>query len=93
MLIRAAADPFPVPHLQVLGHLKTVLVLSYGFFRLSTFPSLRNLFGVGVALVGMVGYGVAKELEKNADTKKHTLPSMSPDKAGLAESVTPIKKL
>lgn len=41
---------------QVLGHLKTCLVLAFGYVLLSNPFSWRNIFGIAVALVGMVLY-------------------------------------
>ena len=49
---------------QVLGHLKTVLVLAFGFFALGDPMTLKNVVGIGVALVGMVAYGAAEAAEK-----------------------------
>ena len=49
---------------QVLGHLKTVLVLAFGFFALGDPMSFKNVLGIGVALVGMVAYGAAEAAEK-----------------------------
>lgn len=49
---------------QVVGHLKTVLVLSFGFFYFSTTMPLdtmtKNLIGVVVAMVGVILYGHLK---------------------------------
>ncbi|KAF8397028.1 hypothetical protein HHK36_018666 [Tetracentron sinense] len=41
---------------QVLGHLKTCLVLAFGYFLLHDPFSWRNIFGILVALVGMILY-------------------------------------
>jgi solute carrier family 35 protein E3 len=49
---------------QVLGHLKTVLVLAFGFFALGDPMSFKNVLGIGVALLGMVAYGAAETAEK-----------------------------
>jgi solute carrier family 35 protein E3 len=49
---------------QVLGHLKTVLVLAFGFFALGDPMSFKNVLGIGVALIGMVAYGAAETAEK-----------------------------
>ena len=49
---------------QVLGHLKTCLVLAFGFFALGDAIHLRNALGIGVALVGMGAYGAAEAAEK-----------------------------
>ncbi|KAJ8491564.1 hypothetical protein OPV22_013285 [Ensete ventricosum] len=41
---------------QVLGHLKTCLVLTFGYVLLHDPFSWRNIFGISVAIVGMVLY-------------------------------------
>jgi len=41
---------------QVLGHLKTCLVLAFGYVLLHDPFSWRNIFGILVALVGMILY-------------------------------------
>ncbi|XP_020596778.1 uncharacterized membrane protein At1g06890-like [Phalaenopsis equestris] len=41
---------------QVLGHLKTCLVLAFGYVLLHDPFSWRNIFGISVAVVGMVLY-------------------------------------
>lgn len=41
---------------QVLGHLKTMLVLGFGFVVLGNPANWRNIGGIGIALVGMVAY-------------------------------------
>ncbi|KAG6521415.1 hypothetical protein ZIOFF_018533 [Zingiber officinale] len=41
---------------QVLGHLKTCLVLAFGYVLLHDPFSWRNIFGISVAIVGMVLY-------------------------------------
>ncbi|KAG1664241.1 hypothetical protein FOA52_003494 [Chlamydomonas sp. UWO 241] len=43
---------------QVLGHTKTVLVLSMGWLFLNEVMTLRKLGGMALAVAGMVGYGV-----------------------------------
>ena len=49
---------------QVLGHLKTVLVLAFGFFALGDPMSFKNVLGIAIALLGMVAYGAAETAEK-----------------------------
>ena len=67
---------------QVLGHLKTVLVLGFGFFVLGNPVNGRNVFGIFIALCGMVLYGVAEIREKNrsaGDPKGGVLPTTRVD--------------
>jgi solute carrier family 35 protein E3 len=51
---------------QVLGHLKTMLVLAFGFVVLQNPMSLRNLAGILIALVGMVSYAHADQHQQTA---------------------------
>jgi len=46
-------------HAQVLGHSKTVLVLLGGWAFLGDHVSGRQAFGMALAVVGMVAYGMA----------------------------------
>ncbi|XP_058179679.1 UDP-xylose transporter 3 [Rhododendron vialii] len=48
---------------QVLGHLKTCLVLGFGYVLLSNPFSWRNLLGILIAVVGMVIYSYCCTLE------------------------------
>ncbi|OVA17269.1 Triose-phosphate transporter domain [Macleaya cordata] len=48
---------------QVLGHLKTCLVLGFGYVLLRDPFSWRNIFGIFVALVGMILYSYYCTLE------------------------------
>lgn len=41
---------------QVLGHLKTCLVLTFGYVLLHDPFSWRNILGIFIALIGMVSY-------------------------------------
>ena len=51
---------------QVLGHLKTMLVLGFGFTVIGNPATGRNLMGIAVALVGMVVYAQVETREKAA---------------------------
>ncbi|KAJ7542188.1 hypothetical protein O6H91_10G093700 [Diphasiastrum complanatum] len=56
---------------QVLGHLKTCLVLTFGYMLLHNPFSWRNIFGIGVAVVGMGLYShscILESQEKQSDT-------------------------
>lgn len=48
---------------QVLGHLKTCLVLAFGYVLLHNPFSWRNIFGILIALVGMILYSYFCSLE------------------------------
>ncbi|KAA8539496.1 hypothetical protein F0562_026188 [Nyssa sinensis] len=61
---------------QVLGHLKTCLVLAFGYFLLHDPFSWRNILGILVALVGMVLYSYYCTLEnqqKVIEASAHSL--------------------
>lgn len=62
---------------QVLGHLKTMLVLAFGFFMLNNPANWRNICGILTALGGMVAYGYCENLDKQAEAQKSVLPSSS----------------
>ena len=51
---------------QVLGHLKTMLVLAFGFLMLNNPVSAKNILGILVALIGMVAYAHYEMLDKAA---------------------------
>ena len=51
---------------QALGHLKTMLVLMFGFFALDNPVAAKNIMGIMIALFGMVAYGVAENADKKA---------------------------
>lgn len=48
---------------QVLGHLKTCLVLAFGYILLKNPFSWRNVCGIAIAVIGMVSYSYACLLE------------------------------
>lgn len=48
---------------QVLGHLKTCLVLAFGYVLLHDPFSWRNIFGIAVAMVGMILYSYICSIE------------------------------
>mmetsp|Transcript_9980 Transcript_9980/g.22417 ORF Transcript_9980/g.22417 Transcript_9980/m.22417 type:complete len:345 (+) Transcript_9980:166-1200(+) len=48
---------------QVLGHMKTVLILVLGFLFFNRVLDLRNVAGIGVAMVGVVAYTEIKRRE------------------------------
>ncbi|RAL45072.1 unnamed protein product [Cuscuta campestris] len=71
---------FSAVSFQVLGHMKTVCVLTLGWLLFDSELTMKNIMGMLTAVVGMVIYSWAVELEKaaNATTKitpasKHSL--------------------
>ncbi|GAA0146555.1 secondary carrier transporter [Lithospermum erythrorhizon] len=67
---------FSATSFQVLGHMKTVCVLVLGWLLFDSALTLKNILGMFVAILGMVIYSWAVELEKQANAKatvKHSL--------------------
>ncbi|KAK4539633.1 hypothetical protein RGQ29_031891 [Quercus rubra] len=64
---------------QVLGHMKTVCVLTLGWLLFDSQLTLKNILGVVLAVVGMVVYSSAVEVEKKANSK------IIPGKESLSE--------
>eukprot|EP00262_Sarcandra_glabra_P008338 TRINITY_DN21785_c0_g1_i1.p1 TRINITY_DN21785_c0_g1~~TRINITY_DN21785_c0_g1_i1.p1 ORF type:complete len:353 (+),score=36.00 TRINITY_DN21785_c0_g1_i1:175-1233(+) len=60
---------------QVLGHLKTCLVLAFGYVLLHDPFSWRNIFGILIALVGMILYSYlcSRESQQKASEASATL--------------------
>ncbi|XP_024032659.1 UDP-xylose transporter 2-like, partial [Morus notabilis] len=60
---------------QVLGHLKTCLVLAFGYILLHDPFNWRNILGIAIALVGMVLYSYFCTLESQKKATEAALPS------------------
>ncbi|XP_038895918.1 UDP-rhamnose/UDP-galactose transporter 3-like [Benincasa hispida] len=58
---------FSVVSFQVLGHMKTVCVLMLGWLLFDSEMTLKNISGMVFAIVGMVMYSWAVEIEKKAN--------------------------
>jgi len=66
---------------QVLGHLKTCLVLSFGYTLLHDPFTLRNILGILVAIFGMALYSYFSVRESKKKSTNDALPvSQMPDK-------------
>jgi solute carrier family 35 protein E3 len=48
---------------QVVGHLKTVLILLLGFVMFNKTPDTRNIIGIVIAMTGVVAYSEIKRKE------------------------------
>nr|POF20351.1 udp-galactose transporter 2 [Quercus suber] len=70
---------FSAVSFQVLGHMKTVCVLTLGWLLFDSELTLKNILGVVLAVVGMVVYSSAVEVEKKANSK------IIPGKESLSE--------
>ncbi|KAL5713676.1 UDP-rhamnose/UDP-galactose transporter 1 [Ranunculus cassubicifolius] len=86
---------FSAVSFQVLGHMKTVCVLTLGWLLFDSALTFKNLLGMAVAVLGMVIYSWAVELEKKTN-KVLTKESLTEEEIRLLkEGVdnTPIKDI
>ena len=60
---------------QVLGHLKTCLVLAFGYILLHDPFNWRNILGILIALAGMILYSYFCTLENQKKATEAALPS------------------
>lgn len=60
---------FSAVSFQVLGHMKTVCVLTLGWLLFESALTFKNILGMLVAIAGMVIYSWAVEVEKQSTTK------------------------
>ncbi|KAK4751548.1 hypothetical protein SAY87_005030 [Trapa incisa] len=65
---------FSAVSFQVLGHMKTVCVLTLGWLIFDSELTIKNIMGMFIAVLGMIIYSWAVELEKQANAKASTLP-------------------
>lgn len=65
---------FSAVSFQVLGHMKTVCVLILGWLLFDSALTFKNIMGMFIAILGMVIYSWAVEVEKKLNAK--TLPNM-----------------
>ncbi|KAK7277390.1 hypothetical protein RIF29_18541 [Crotalaria pallida] len=67
---------FTAVSFQVLGHMKTILVLIMGFFFFGKEGlNLHVVFGMIIAVVGMIWYGNASSKPGGKERKSHSLPT------------------
>ncbi|KAF8377980.1 hypothetical protein HHK36_031369 [Tetracentron sinense] len=60
---------FSAVSFQVLGHMKTVCVLMLGWMLFDSQLTFKNILGMAIAVIGMVIYSWAMEVEKQANAK------------------------
>ncbi|KAH7278067.1 hypothetical protein KP509_38G022300 [Ceratopteris richardii] len=67
---------------QVLGHLKTCLILAFGYILLENPFSWHNIFGIFIAVIGMVLYSYisVKESQQKATESHVQLPQVTTEK-------------
>lgn len=87
---------FSATSFQVLGHMKTVCVLTLGWLLFDSALTFKNISGMILAVVGMVIYSWAVEAEKqrNAKTSPQSKNSLTEEEIRLLkEGVenTPVK--
>ncbi|KAK2651272.1 hypothetical protein Ddye_018761 [Dipteronia dyeriana] len=63
---------FSAVSFQVLGHMKTVCVLMLGWMLFDSELTVKNILGMALAILGMVVYSWAMEVEKQANSKAIT---------------------
>ncbi|XP_059647336.1 UDP-rhamnose/UDP-galactose transporter 1-like [Cornus florida] len=66
---------FSAVSFQVLGHMKTVCILTLGWLLFDSELTLKNILGMAIAVLGMVIYSWAMEVEKQGDATK-IIPNM-----------------
>lgn len=64
---------FSAVSFQVLGHMKTVCVLTLGWLLFDSKMTFKNIIGMVIAVVGMVIYSWAVELEKQAENASNDI--------------------
>ncbi|KAL6996051.1 UDP-rhamnose/UDP-galactose transporter 2 [Sarracenia purpurea var. burkii] len=89
---------FSAVSFQVLGHMKTVCVLTLGWLLFDSELTLKNIMGMVTAVIGMIIYSWAVEVEKQSNNKvtPHTKNSLTEEEIRLLkEGVenTPVKDI
>ncbi|GAA0171518.1 secondary carrier transporter [Lithospermum erythrorhizon] len=74
---------FSATSFQVLGHMKTVCVLVLGWLLFDSALTVKNILGMLVAILGMVIYSWAVELEKQTKAKATTKHSLTEEEFRL----------
>ncbi|KAF5956147.1 hypothetical protein HYC85_009003 [Camellia sinensis] len=60
---------FSAVSFQVLGHMKTVCVLTLGWLLFDSELTFKNIMGMVIAVIGMIIYSWAMEVEKQSNNK------------------------
>ncbi|KAG2693094.1 hypothetical protein I3760_08G082000 [Carya illinoinensis] len=76
---------FSAVSFQVLGHMKTVCVLTLGWLLFDSMMTMKNIMGMFIAVLGMIIYSWAVELEKQSNMKAlpHSKTSMTEEEIRL----------
>lgn len=74
---------FTAVSFQVLGHMKTILVLIMGFFFFGKEGlNMQVVLGMIIAVIGMIWYGNASSKPGGKERRSHTLPTARQQKHG-----------
>ncbi|KAF5186112.1 UDP-rhamnose/UDP-galactose transporter [Thalictrum thalictroides] len=74
---------FTAVSFQVLGHMKTILVLILGFFFFGKEGlNIQVVIGMIIAVMGMIWYGKASSRPGGKERRSHTIPITRPQKHG-----------
>lgn len=65
---------FSAVSFQVLGHMKTVCVLTMGWLLFDLEMTAKNILGMALAVIGMIVYSWAVEADKQAAAAAKSLP-------------------
>ncbi|KDP36706.1 hypothetical protein JCGZ_07997 [Jatropha curcas] len=89
---------FSAVSFQVLGHMKTVCVLTLGWLLFDSELTFKNIMGMVIAIAGMVVYSWAMEAEKSANAKAtpHMKNSLTEEEIRLLKEgveSTPVKDI
>ncbi|KAK4834073.1 hypothetical protein QYF36_016364 [Acer negundo] len=80
---------FSAVSFQVLGHMKTICVLMLGWMLFDSELTVKNILGMALAILGMVVYSWAMEVEKQANSKaiSHTKDNFSEEDVELLKQI------
>jgi len=78
---------FSAVSFQVLGHMKTVCVLTLGWLLFDSQLTFKNIMGMIIAVIGMIIYSWAMEVEKQSNTKitPHSKNSLTEEEIRLLQ--------
>lgn len=78
---------FSAVSFQVLGHMKTVCVLTLGWLLFDSQLTFKNIMGMIIAVIGMIIYSWAMEIEKQSNTKitPHSKNSLTEEELRLLQ--------
>uniref|UniRef100_A0A2P2KAF3 Uncharacterized protein MANES_05G113800 n=2 Tax=Rhizophora mucronata TaxID=61149 RepID=A0A2P2KAF3_RHIMU len=88
---------FSATSFQVLGHMKTICVLTLGWLLFDSELTFKNIMGMVIAVLGMVVYSWAVEAEKGSSSAKnipHVKSSLTEEEIRLLKEgvdTTPVK--